>query len=587
MKVIILNSKNAVASVKQGKKRKRDDGSKGSIEGSSSLIDFSSDNGMNSLRVLGTLFGSEEKATEFKQKYFLSHGQIPVVVRGSEKRVALLTSQLFELDIAQLLENSASDEIQVWLGSQKQPADNHSREISGAIKVSDPAQAHALYKAGHSLYCRAPGELEEATVKPLMNELGFGLNSDANPATDRFSRGEVEMFYSRAGHLTDTHTDFQENFTVQLSGIKKWTFRRSPVDAPLRGYTPHFGKAQGQDVKETQLKAAGACIPQMKRSTASSTLTGLQSADKKAAANANDASEEYCSVILHPGDVLYHPAGVFHKVECIEDSIAINISLYAASAAEVFCSALQQYLWQSGSQSRQPFLRDGSGLASESAKAAIADMKRLCKSFCDQVEVGDILPLPCLEENINTPRKYHEEEGSNNESSQESDSDEEEESDGEERDDESRVIDVLDFVMRNIADSSPIAHKEGNSFRLNPLAHLILPEDLQAMGSDVSPDGSKSYVVHVGYGNESLESVCRRVVRFPARNKSTEDIMGGAKKAKYIYQAEDLVRNVWLEGKYAKAPAALGVTDRSDFVSNAVFWALESAGLLTSTDKAA
>ena len=40
--------------------------------------------------------------------------------------------------------------------------------------------------------------------------------------------------------LIDFHTDFQENFTIQISGKKKWIFRDSTAFAPLRGCTPHF-----------------------------------------------------------------------------------------------------------------------------------------------------------------------------------------------------------------------------------------------------------------------------------------------------------------------------------------------------------
>ena len=61
-------------------------------------------------------------------------------------------------------------------------------------------------------------------------------------------RGEVELFISAAAppatskehgkHTTGWHTDFQENFTIQLSGIKRWTLRRGRVRHPLRATTP-------------------------------------------------------------------------------------------------------------------------------------------------------------------------------------------------------------------------------------------------------------------------------------------------------------------------------------------------------------
>ena len=35
-----------------------------------------------------------------------------------------------------------------------------------------------------------------------------------------------------------------------------------------------------------------------------------------------------------PGDILYHPAGIWHAVNSDEDSIAINFSLFAMRTAE-------------------------------------------------------------------------------------------------------------------------------------------------------------------------------------------------------------------------------------------------------------
>lgn len=39
--------------------------------------------------------------------------------------------------------------------------------------------------------------------------------------------GEIETFVARKGNFTDWHTDFQENFTVQLKGKKTWKLKVS------------------------------------------------------------------------------------------------------------------------------------------------------------------------------------------------------------------------------------------------------------------------------------------------------------------------------------------------------------------------
>lgn len=55
--------------------------------------------------------------------------------------------------------------------------------------------------------------------------------------------------------MTDFHIDFQENFSVQLKGKKKWTFRRSTASMPLRGCSPHFSADGAPEIPEQQLKA--------------------------------------------------------------------------------------------------------------------------------------------------------------------------------------------------------------------------------------------------------------------------------------------------------------------------------------------
>jgi hypothetical protein len=149
-----------------------------------------------------------------------------------------------DFDIETLVENTSSESIQVWLPTQK------SNKKIDSIRVDDK-QAFKLYQAGHSLYCRAPQELEHALVPSLLQSLGYGVRPQGN---DRYSRGEIEMFFSRQGHVTDFHCDFQENFTIQLSGSKKWIFCESNLNHPLRGVTPHFDVVEDLSLPEQQLK---------------------------------------------------------------------------------------------------------------------------------------------------------------------------------------------------------------------------------------------------------------------------------------------------------------------------------------------
>ena len=180
----------------------------------------------------------------------------------------------------------------------------------------------------------------------------------------RFRRGEIETFFSRRGHVTDFHTDFQENLTIQLSGKKKWTFATSTAVAPLRGVTPHFSANQGKDVAEQQLKAMKVTDAEFSvRQYQHQVLRATEEGNRSQAQLPYDSNKGHREsnpqsvgggikapevgvkeIVLSAGDVLYHPAGIWHKVECIEDSISINISLIGASYAEVFCCGLQQVI---------------------------------------------------------------------------------------------------------------------------------------------------------------------------------------------------------------------------------------------------
>ena len=51
------------------------------------------------------------------------------------------------------------------------------------------------------------------------------------------------MFCARSGHVTGWHYDFQENFTFQLRGTKRWRLKASTDRHPLRAHSLHFKDA--------------------------------------------------------------------------------------------------------------------------------------------------------------------------------------------------------------------------------------------------------------------------------------------------------------------------------------------------------
>ena len=115
-----------------------------------------------------------------------------------------------------------------------------------SIQVPDAKSALACYAAGNSLYFSAPDPFVLRYVRAAAADAGMSF---AAAAADGGPRGQVEVFAARAGHVTDWHQDFMDNFTVQLRGTKVWRLRRNACNGgaayPLRGCTPHYSSGEG------------------------------------------------------------------------------------------------------------------------------------------------------------------------------------------------------------------------------------------------------------------------------------------------------------------------------------------------------
>lgn len=235
-------------------------------------------------------------------------------------RFQWLREHLYDLDPRMLLRETSSDNIFVWL--------KQANGLIHSVEVADPESALSLLKSGHSTYCRAPPAVEQHLVSSLLAGTGYGCGQfdSSGQSTTCFGRGEVEVFLSSPGHETNWHYDFQENFTLQLSGVKRWSLQRGTIKHPLRGCTPHYA---APDTVEGQLKSA--------KLSDNSFRFGFPQIGVNAVG-------EVDQVVLRPGDVLYFPAGMWHKVEVIEAGVSMNVSLMASSYAEVTSHAIKHLL---------------------------------------------------------------------------------------------------------------------------------------------------------------------------------------------------------------------------------------------------
>lgn len=182
--------------------------------------------------------------------------------------------------------------------------------------------AVTAYERGQaSLYFGSSLEFRNLYCKALTYQMGMNFGAYFS---DYNTMGEIETFWSKKGNLTDYHLDFQENFTLQIKGSKTWRFKRSGVKYPLLGYTPHYAKSVNlEEQSKVHLAFQGVDINK----------------------EYQKLSEEVYEVTLKEGDILYHPAGIWHQVECMtDDSISINFSLRQIRQADLISNAQRMLL---------------------------------------------------------------------------------------------------------------------------------------------------------------------------------------------------------------------------------------------------
>lgn len=255
-----------------------------------------------------------------------------VHIRSNDRDRAsdISTNYMFGLDAKQIFHETSSDSVFLWmkLKMNNQSEDDTNDNILHSIEISDPDTAYLLHQnSNYASYCRAPPELEQPLVSQMLRDTGLGCGQyDPSDEKTTLARGEVETFIGTTHHFTNWHTDFQENFTIQLSGRKKWTLKQGSVKHPLRGTTPHYRSPP--DVIENQIKAARLSNPDYEYGMI---------------LDSNSFGDEV-EIIMEPGDILYFPAGMWHKVETLEYGVSINISLMGSNYANIFCKALEHEL---------------------------------------------------------------------------------------------------------------------------------------------------------------------------------------------------------------------------------------------------
>ena len=92
---------------------------------------------------------------------------------------------------------------------------------------------------------------------------------------------------------------------------------------------------------------------------------------------------------MSEGSMLYHPAGIWHKVECSEDSISINVSLISTNWSELITSSIHHHLL-SVDEFREPiYFRNPA-----EARQKLASLLQMLPAKVAELKVNHILPHP-------------------------------------------------------------------------------------------------------------------------------------------------------------------------------------------------
>eukprot|EP00484_Ammonia_sp_Unknown_P016843 CAMPEP_0197042276 /NCGR_PEP_ID=MMETSP1384-20130603/18674_1 /TAXON_ID=29189 /ORGANISM="Ammonia sp." /LENGTH=302 /DNA_ID=CAMNT_0042473351 /DNA_START=10 /DNA_END=914 /DNA_ORIENTATION=- len=210
--------------------------------------------------LLSVLLHPLDKDTFLKEYWMKKHYHVDI---SQQERVTDLLNGPFPFHLKTLLQQTASEKIHVWMRSTQKSKQQSAASSKGdllSFTVEDYDSALSAYHCGGSLYFRSSQELADVFIPSLMQDLGIGIGSNYHDK-EQGLRGEIEVFVSHKHHLTDWHTDFQHNFTIQLFGQKRWyllpiSAENSSFSNVYRGNTPHYNNQQDSDLnaKECQFK---------------------------------------------------------------------------------------------------------------------------------------------------------------------------------------------------------------------------------------------------------------------------------------------------------------------------------------------
>ena len=495
--------------------------------------DTNSDNPDNPVNpVIAIVQGSSTSSLDIHDSNFFQHMIHPLTsedmlsrifrrtalcVRNQPSHVTdIIQQHMFDLEVKELFENTSSDHIFVWL---TQPNDGKIVSVELNAEQALPLAHH------HATYCRAPPTVEQPMVARLLQGTGMGCGGydPSGSSHTTLGRGEVEVFIGTNQHKTGWHYDFQENFTLQLSGSKKWTLQSSTIQYPLLGCTPHYASP---GTVESQLKATHLSDPTFQFT---------------APPNENNSVGPKQSVTLTTGDMLYFPAGMWHTVETIEPGVSINISLMATNYATLTAQAIQHLLLKDDAWRETIMYRHTSsgGTALEHLKGLLHKLPNKIHELIQQGGAEAILPPALRYPTKMVPIDAKDDDEWNDMEDDDDEFDEEEQHDENDNNDDTvkssdndakhdnRLSNMFSCLVVDVSSFEPpqdwiVGRWDPDTpYIRNPLAHLVsMNQVTQYYNLNSESTVSDNYwLLNVNYaGNEVHESSIRVIIKTNGTN---------------------------------------------------------------------
>ena len=281
----------------------------------------------------------------------------------------------------------------------------------------------------------------------------------------------------------------------------------------MRGTTPHYRSSP--DVIENQIKAARLSNPDYQ--------FGKQDLDSNAFGDEID-------VVMDAGDVLYFPAGMWHKVETLEEGVSLNISLMGTTYASIFCRTLEHLLLEKDEWREVICSHHDTGFDTvEKLKALIDNLvPSILETSKNSALAKSILPpvlrhspaFEFVDKEIEADQVSSEDEKfgndvstgeENGESDKEHDTSvlEDNQDNLSTHDVDERIVDIEEFLMPEGFNTLSPSQKY---WRRNPLASLMRMSDVKYL---FEGEVNKSlYILNINFaGNEMHESTVRVVLR--------------------------------------------------------------------------